>query len=168
MLFMGEEWNACQPFLFFSDFSGDLAEAVRRGRRQEFSRFPEFQDPQRSSRIPDPQSIDTFRASKLNWQEASLPEHAAWLDWYRRILKQRRETIAPLIPQIGGHAGRYEVLGDGAILVRWLVGAHRELALAANLSDTPIARFPSPTGSVFWREGDPSVGAPWSVVWWQQ
>ena len=45
MLFMGEEWGAKQPFLFFCDFSGELAEAVRKGRREEFSRFPEFADP---------------------------------------------------------------------------------------------------------------------------
>jgi maltooligosyltrehalose trehalohydrolase len=44
MLFMGQEWNAAQPFPFFSDFSGKLGEKVRQGRREEFSDFPEFQD----------------------------------------------------------------------------------------------------------------------------
>ena len=45
MLFMGEEWNARQPFQFFTDFHGDLAEAVRNGRREEFARMPEFAAP---------------------------------------------------------------------------------------------------------------------------
>src|SRR5580698_4219652 len=36
MLFMGEEWMASQPFPFFRDFDGELAEAVRKGRRDEF------------------------------------------------------------------------------------------------------------------------------------
>ena len=40
MLFMGEEWGAASPFPFFCDFSGELAEVVRKGRREEFSRFP--------------------------------------------------------------------------------------------------------------------------------
>ena len=46
MLFMGEEWGATSPFPFFCDFTGELAEAVRKGRREEFSRFPEFSDPE--------------------------------------------------------------------------------------------------------------------------
>jgi maltooligosyltrehalose trehalohydrolase len=34
MLFMGEEWAAAQPFPFFCDFDADLADAVRKGRRE--------------------------------------------------------------------------------------------------------------------------------------
>jgi maltooligosyltrehalose trehalohydrolase len=44
MIFMGEEWGARSPFLFFCDFKGKLGEAVRKGRLEEFSRFPEFAD----------------------------------------------------------------------------------------------------------------------------
>ena len=54
MLFMGEEWGAREPFLFFCDFEGDLAKAVRDGRRQEFARFPEFANDQSVDQIPDP------------------------------------------------------------------------------------------------------------------
>src|SRR5689334_4486368 len=36
LLFMGEEFGATTPFLFFCDFSPDLAEKVRQGRREEF------------------------------------------------------------------------------------------------------------------------------------
>jgi len=166
MLFMGEEWNATHPFLFFCDFSGELAQAVRQGRREEFARFPEFQDPVRSARIPDPQSPATFRASKLDWTETALPPHAGWLDWYRNILRVRRERIAPLLPGIPGNAGSYEVVGQDAVIVRWRVGAETELTLAANLSDSPRTGFPAPSGSVLWREGAPPAGAPWSVCWW--
>ena len=60
MLFMGEEWGATQPFLFFCDFDGKLAEAVRKGRREEFSRFPEFADPERVAKIPDPSRGSDF------------------------------------------------------------------------------------------------------------
>ncbi len=60
MLFMGEEWGAPQPFLFFCDFSGDLAAAVRDGRRQEFAKFPEFADPESVDKIPDPLAEETL------------------------------------------------------------------------------------------------------------
>ena len=64
MLFMGEEWASAQPFPFFCDFEGDLADAVRNGRREEFARFPEFRDPAMRERIPDPLAEATFRSAK--------------------------------------------------------------------------------------------------------
>ncbi len=69
MLFMGEEWGARDPFLFFCDFEGDLAKAVRDGRRQEFARFPEFADDRNVDEIPDPLAESTFLASKLDWSK---------------------------------------------------------------------------------------------------
>ena len=68
MLFMGEEWAAAQPFPFFCDFGPDLADAVRKGRRDEFARFPEFQDPAMRERIPDPMADATFASAKLDWE----------------------------------------------------------------------------------------------------
>ncbi len=86
MLFMGEEWAASQPFPFFCDFSGELANAVRKGRRKEFAKFPEFKDEKARERIPDPQAETTFASAKLNWDGATTEPHAGWLDWYRRLL----------------------------------------------------------------------------------
>lgn len=34
MLFMGEEWDAPEPFVYFCDFKGALAKAIREGRRR--------------------------------------------------------------------------------------------------------------------------------------
>ena len=165
MLFMGEEWKARAPFLFFCDFSGDLAEAVRRGRREEFARFPQFQDPAQAARIPDPESVETFRSSKLDWQEAAAPSHQEWREWYRRILQVRRECITPLLPRIGPNASQYEVRGDGGVVVRWSIEDHAELILAANLSGTPLAGFPVRRGALLWQEGQ-APGDAWSVCWW--
>jgi len=69
MLFMGEEWGATQPFPFFCDFGPELAEAVRKGRRAEFARFPDFHDPATRERIPDPTAEETFAAAKLAWDD---------------------------------------------------------------------------------------------------
>ncbi|MBY0396522.1 MAG: malto-oligosyltrehalose trehalohydrolase, partial [Thermoleophilia bacterium] len=67
LLFMGEEWAAPQPFPFFADFGGDLADAVRDGRRAEFAGFPAFQDPASRDRIPDPAAEATVRSATLDW-----------------------------------------------------------------------------------------------------
>ena len=163
MLFMGEEWHASQPFLFFSDFGPYLADAVSSGRREEFARFPGFQDPVERERIPDPQAESTFSASKLCWDDLSTGLHRDWLEWYRRILAARRKSIVPLIPGIRD-SGKSAVVGDGAVLIRW-----GQLVLAANLSGTPVSGFPVLSGSPIWMEGSvrnqgTTLNA-WTVIW---
>ena len=90
MLFMGEEFAASQPFPFFAHFEPELAEAVREGRRAEFAKFPEFQDPQKRETIPDPTTQRTFLSAKLNWREVNEASHADWLALYRDLLALRR------------------------------------------------------------------------------
>ena len=158
MLFMGEEWAAAQPFPFFCDFDGELAEAVRRGRREEFARFPEFADPERAAKIPDPVSEETFLSAKLDWSRIDVER----LGFYRAALAARRDHVRPLLPEIE-RGGGGAVLGEQAVRVVWRAGARR-LTLDANLSDGRVA-FPETTGA-FWRCGE-TEGAfgPWSVRW---
>ncbi len=168
MLFMGEEWGTKRPFPFFSDFEGELRELVREGRRAEFASFPEFQDPAHRDSIPDPGAEKTFLSGKLDWHEPAQPEHAAWLDWYKRILLVRREKILPLLPQIEGHAGTYRVLGPGAVTAAWKMDGGKELTLHANLCTKLVDNVPDQEGEVIWLEGGPQEGnrlAPWSVRW---
>lgn len=167
MLFMGEEWNASQPFPFFCDFGPDLADAVTRGRRSEFSRFPEFQDPEQRERIPNPQARETFEMAKLDWNEILDSGHREWLLWYREIIEARRKSVLPLIPSIRS-GGKWEILGDGAVLVHWRA-EYVDLVLAANLSNLQIGGLPLPA-SLIWQEGErPEPGGalqPWTVLWW--
>src|SRR5690606_19455960 len=72
LIFMGEEYGETNPFLFFTDFHGDLAKAVREGRRREFADFGHFTGEQ-AERIPDPNAISTFEASMLDWSNAQTP-----------------------------------------------------------------------------------------------
>lgn len=168
MLFMGEEWGATSPFPFFCDFGPELAEAVRTGRRAEFAKFPEFQDAAQRERIPDPQAPDTFASGKLNWAEIDEEEHRRWLEWYRRILAARRDWIVPLRHSIA-HGGTYEILGEGAVSVRWQLASGGELALDANLSAERVQGVSHVSGLLIWEEGSGSAeGAlgPWTVRWW--
>ena len=167
MLFMGEEWAASSPFLFFCDFSGDLAEAVRKGRREEFARFPEFQDPEMRQRIPDPEAEATFLASKLKWHEIGDEPHASQLAWTKRILAARRQTVAPLIPDIGGEAATFEVVGLSAVTVTWTTGSGARLRVDVNLKGAPQDGFDTASDAPFWTEGHAEAGHldVWSVRW---
>jgi malto-oligosyltrehalose trehalohydrolase len=167
MLFMGEEWGSRQPFPFFCDFHGDLAEKVRQGRREEFARFPEFKDESIRARIPDPQAISTFLSAKLNWAELQEPPHAAWLEFYRRLLEVRQRWIWPQLRKMEGHAGRYQILGRGAVRVSWKNLDGGGLVLQVNLSDAPLQSFSADSERVLWQEGEgngANVG-PWCVRW---
>jgi len=168
MLFMGEEWGASQAFAFFCDFHGELAEAVRTGRREEFAKFPQFRDPATRERIPDPQAAATFAAAKLDWNAVEEEAHAAWLSFYRSALEIRRTEVMPLIPQLRAHGGEADIIGPLALVVRWRTGNGTVLSLAANLSAEPTTGFPAPSGRLIWQEGrmdDDGTASPWSVCW---
>ncbi|MCG6122296.1 MAG: malto-oligosyltrehalose trehalohydrolase [Microvirga sp.] len=139
MLFMGEEWAAAQPFPFFCDFNAELGEAVRRGRREEFARFPEFRDEAARERIPDPVAETTFRSAKLDWEDLAREPHAGWFDWYRRVLATRRAEITPRLARATGGGGAYRTFGDGAFRVDWRLGDGSRLRLVANLSDAALS-----------------------------
>lgn len=167
MLFMGEEWAAPEPFLFFCDFGPELSEAVRQGRREEFARFPEFRDPETRARIPDPTAVDTFNASKLDWSARNKPDHAERLAWYRGILAVRQREIVPRLGGMATNRASHEVLGPGAVAVTWSLADGSALALQANLSDASVPAQPA-EGRVLWSEGPgqrDGVLGPWSVAW---
>jgi maltooligosyltrehalose trehalohydrolase len=148
MLFQGEEWGADQPFAFFCDFPPELAEAVRKGRREEFAKFPEFADPEVRERIPDPTAPETYERSKLDWSVLERPPHAAWLRFYRGLLSLRAREIVPRLGGMAGHAGRYRALGEQALEVTWTLGDGSRLVLRANYGEGPVDPGGAPAGEL--------------------
>ncbi len=170
MLFMGEEWGASTPFLFFCDFEGELSEMAAKGRREEFSSFPEFSDEKTRERIPDPGSEETFLSSKLRWEEIEAPEHSSWLKLYKELLAIRRERITPRLENIPGGQGRRRMVGGRGLRAQWTLGDGSLLTLLANLGDETLGGFENVVGeSIYATEGaTPSVSGElpaWSVAW---
>jgi maltooligosyltrehalose trehalohydrolase len=89
LLFMGQEWAASTPFLYFTNHNPELGRAVTEGRRREFGKFAAFANPAAREKIPDPQAPETFARSKLRWEELSEPPCAASLRLYRKLLHLR-------------------------------------------------------------------------------
>ena len=135
MLFMGEEFAASTPFLYFCDFEGELAEAVTNGRRKEFARFSAFADEASRARIPDPSAVSTFLASKLDWSERSDGEHGHRLAWIRQLLTLRRERLVPLL----GGVARGIYRADGRVIaVDWALADGSQWSMRANFSDRTL------------------------------
>lgn len=85
-VFMGQEWAASTPFLYFTDHAGALGQAVSADRREELRSFRGFE-----CGIPDPQDPQTYRHSVLRWAEAAGEPHAGILRLYRDLLARRRD-----------------------------------------------------------------------------
>jgi maltooligosyltrehalose trehalohydrolase len=87
MLFMGEEWGASTPWQYFTDHTDPaLADAVRQGRRDEFTAHGWAPDD-----VPDPQDPTTVERSRLDWSEPGRSPHARLLAWYRDLIRLRRQ-----------------------------------------------------------------------------
>jgi malto-oligosyltrehalose trehalohydrolase len=165
MLFMGEEWAATSAFPFFSDYGGELAEAVRLGRARQLAQIGQV-DERTLRRAPDPQAGSTFLSAKLHWEELNDPPHAAQLDWYQRVLSVRRDRILPLLDDLEP-CGRYRVHSGGQFECEWRVKNGR-LRLCANLCAVQSSRFTPSAGEVVWLEGsqlEPHYLGAWSVLW---
>ncbi|MBV8742948.1 MAG: malto-oligosyltrehalose trehalohydrolase [Sinobacteraceae bacterium] len=170
MLFMGEEWNAAQPFPYFCDFEPELAHKVRVGRSKEFARFARFQDPAAQAQIPDPTSPDTLTSACLDWSSVTAPDHERWLEYYRRLIAIRQRDITPRIPQMG--PGRCLRLEGGAFAVDWPLHGGPVLHLLANLTAEPAPVVGTAAGRMIFST-HPNIRAavstnelaPWSVTW---
>jgi len=127
MLFQGEEWRASTPFLYFTGHEDpDLARAVSAGRKREFVAFG--WDPEQ---IPDPQALETFEHSKLNWGELSREPHCGILEWHRELIRLRA-----LMPELrDGRMDLIDILFDED--ARWLRVTRERVTIACNLSDAP-------------------------------
>ena len=158
MLFMGEEFGATTPFLFFCDFEGDLAKAVTEGRRQMFARFARFRDRSERESIPDPNALSTFTASKLDWGEATSAHGEHWRHFYRRCLTIRHRRVVPLLPRMS-RGGTFDVDDDALIRVTW-PAADGRLHLVANLSSVASIETRMPPGeAIFATDAMPEPGA---------
>jgi malto-oligosyltrehalose trehalohydrolase len=168
MLFMGEEFGATTPFLFFCDFHGELAEAVRAGRRREFERFERFRDPQARSGIPDPNAFSTFERSRLDWDGLAQPEKKEWLGHYRRLLAVRSSSITPLLSGMRGVRSAWELYDGNGLAVTWIFGDEARLRLFANLGAKTLAGMPALTTVPLYASHpglETGFFPPWSVAW---
>jgi maltooligosyltrehalose trehalohydrolase len=160
MLFMGEEWGSKAPFPFFCDFHGDLADAVRKGRRKEFAGgYAKYGD-----EIPDPLAPSTAESAVLDWQSRHEQPGRKRLALVQDLLSIRRREIVPRLK--GAAFGNAHAADNGLLTANWRMGDGATLWLTANLSPREMVQKPAETmGAAIWGDEPRDRMPPWSVFW---
>ncbi len=155
LIFMGDTVGSRTPFLFFTDFHDELADAVREGRRCEFAGDPAFDAPEERERIPDPNALATFERSRV----ADGPDAGAWTALFRELLAIRHAEIVPRLK--GARSAGAEAIGDRAVVARWRMADGALLTIAINLGDAPVAVRPGGPLAAVGTPGAPASAAAW-------
>jgi maltooligosyltrehalose trehalohydrolase len=160
MLFMGEEFGSKAPFPFFCDFKGGLADAVRKGRREEYAwAYQRYGD-----EVPDPLDEATFKSAVLDWTTSETGAGERRLALVTGLLATRRQEIVPRLDGVA-FAGA-EAAESGLVTASWRMGDGATLRLTANLSASEIAApAREPAGRNIWGTEPGNLLPPWSVIW---
>jgi 1,4-alpha-glucan branching enzyme len=136
MIFMGDEFLTDAPFLFFADFSGDLATAVREGRAKEFAQFKAF-----GGVVPDPIAPATAAASMIGFPERDAQhEHEAFV---RELLDLRLHHVTQLL--VNNEHPLASVQRKGSLIdAEWDFGPSRLLVRCALGDDAQFERHIGP------------------------
>jgi len=152
LFFMGEEYGETAPFQYFvSHTDQPLIEAVRKGRREEFSRFAWDQD------IPDPQSLETFDRSRLNWSLRDTGKHQTLWGFHRELLSLRRSIAA--LSNLSKDCTKVSTCGDACLVLRRVHASGCVVAVFNFGEDVRKVRFPEDVNC--WRKIFDSADACW-------
>lgn len=140
LLFMGEEYGEVAPFLYFvSHGDPDLVEAVRQGRRREFSAFAWQGEP------PDPQAEETFLRSKLNWELKKAGHHQVLWKWYQTLIRLRKTQ--PALQHLERDGVEVELFSNSGLALHRRQGSQALLALFNFSPDQPVTYTQWPSGT---------------------
>jgi glycogen operon protein len=171
-LFMGQEFAAEQPFLYFHDYSPALAKVLLAQRRQWFARRKECATPLGRARLSNPGAATTFKRVQLDWRSLEQSERVGWLEYHRQLLALRQREIIPRLVGMQDELSQYQVLDGRGLRVQWTLGDGALLSLVANLSNEPLAVADWPPGELLWGLGELHNALAqrqlpgWAVGWW--
>lgn len=134
LIFMGQEWSASTPFLFFTDHAGELGRLVSEGRKKEFATAGINQHLSPED-VPDPQLAETFARSKLQWEELRQGPHAAAIELYRRCLGFRSAWLkGNLLQRDAWEVGAFH----RAVAIRYRGAQPERLVVSSLYGDTRL------------------------------
>ena len=161
LLFMGEEVGAQEPFLFFTDFQGELGANVREGRRREFAHSPGFADEAQQQMIPDPNALETFAASA--WS-ANASDAAVWQALVHHLLVLRRNAIVPYLPDTRSIGAR--ATAPKCVSAQWQMAAQKTLTVVCNLGEREVRLDLPQSAPIFGSQPTNGVVPGYSTIVW--
>ena len=177
MLFFGQEFATTRPFLYFADWTGDLARAVHEGRLRDFGHFAQRADGYVGD-PPPPCERGTFEASKLDWRESANEVGQDCRAFFSRLLAVRREWFVPRAGHLRHGAHAWRMVGDRSFVLRWRYEDCEAIELQVHLEDRSLhyPRLPPAEESdwpalrdarTFFTVGtmDETCWGPWSASW---
>jgi len=166
MLFMGQEFGASSPFLYFAEHHESvLARSVLKGRKQFLAQFPSYGSAEAQEVIPNPCAPSTFAESKLDFAEREA--HAPLYLFHQDLLRLRRED--PVVAKQARDRLDGAVLGTEAFVLRFFHDPDDDRLLVVNLgADLELTPAPEPllapvdggSWQLIWSSDDPRYGGP--------
>lgn len=165
MLFMGQEFGASNPFLFFADHHSDLAAKVYEGRKKFLAEFPEYATPEAQAAVPDPADEATFQRSCLDLSERS--RHAPIYRLHKDLLRLRRDDA--ILSRQDRRSLDGATLSPQALALRYMGPADDDRLLVVNLGpDLNFMPAPEPllapvrdgSWTLQWSSEHPLYGGP--------
>jgi len=165
LLFMGQEFAASSPFLFFADHHDELSALVYEGRKKFLSEFPPYATPEAQKAVPNPSDPATFERSRLDLSERA--RHAPLYRLHRDLLRLRRED--PLLARQDRASLDGAVLGSHALVLRYFSETAEDRLLVVNLGpDLHLVPAPEPllapvtdgAWALRWSSDHPRYGGP--------
>ena len=155
LLFMGQEFVASSPFLYFADHEPELAKLVCQGRREFMLQFPSIAGYGDTTELLDPADPATFETCKIDWREREANAHV--VDLHRDLLRLRKHD--PIFSRQDKTAIEGAVLGPEAFVLRWFDDADDDrlaiFNLGAEIESYPLAE---PLQA-------PPVDRKWELLW---
>ncbi len=160
LIFMGQEFAASTPFLFFTDHDKELGPLVFKGRKEFLCQFPSIAAA--VHKVQDPQDAKAFTACKLKFEERRT--HKEIYALHADLLKIRRED--DVIKRQDHQAIEGAVFTQDAFVLRYKhKEAHR--LLVVNFGDdvhfvpvceSLLAPLPHRPWAFLWSSEDPKYG----------
>ena len=165
MLFMGQEFGASNPFLFFADHHSDLAAKVYEGRKKFLAEFPEYATPEAQAAVPDPADEATFQRSCLDLSERR--RNAPIYRLHKDLLRLRRDDA--ILTRQDRRSLDGATLSPQALALRYMGPADDDRLLVVNLGpDLNFIPAPEPllapvrdgSWTLQWSSEHPLYGGP--------
>ena len=155
MLFQGQEFGACTPFLYFCDHKAEIGKVVREGRAKFLAQFRSLALPEMQPVFADPGNPHTFEASKLDFSQRE--QNAGLYSLHKDLIALRRSDPVFSSQRPSGVDGA--VLSPSAFVLRYFGEEHGDRLLVVNFgTDLHLTPAPEPLLA-------PPFGKLWSVIW---